>query len=532
MSEPRFAGFWTKLYRSNALGRLVLGLGVLVRLRQYLANRSLRGDETLIALNLFDRDLAHVVQPLDYSQAAPPAFMALEKLCMQWFGPGEESLRLVPLISGIAALFLFSFVANRMLSRGLALVTTSLFALNAGLIYYSSELKPYSLDVLVCLLLFWGAISLHDRPARSVPVLLLLGLGAAATLWSSNPAVFVSAGAFAVLFLTALRRRTRDRWMALGIVGGLWAISAVGVWLFVVRPNAQLDLSVWADSFVPSIRHPIQLDEWLIQKFLELFQYPLCFGVEGVGIAAGAFLLATVREIRYGGRQRKVLSLLLVPGLLTLFAAYLHKYPFSERFLLFLTPLLLLVVGLGLSRFHSDTRGMLIPVTALFLMFLTPVETAAHRLIHPDQREEIRVVMTELEKLKRPDEILYVYRYAESGFRYYLSTRGDQFPKLKAAAPGDPRDRIPPGIDLSDTPTKRWVELAEDLKLLCGKRVWILASHVNSEEQWLMRVLLDSSGTHRKTISAPGAVAHLYDLRCDKQRDSEGAALEPSGPAR
>ena len=75
MSEPRFAGFWTKLYRSNGLARLVLALGVLVRLRQYLANRSLRGDETLIALNLFDRDLAHVVQPLDYSQAAPPAFM-------------------------------------------------------------------------------------------------------------------------------------------------------------------------------------------------------------------------------------------------------------------------------------------------------------------------------------------------------------------------------------------------------------------------------------------------------------------------
>jgi hypothetical protein len=60
-------------------------LGVLVRLVQYLSQRSLWSDEAMLALNIVDRSYAALLQPLGYNQAAPPFFCGLKKpLCSFW----------------------------------------------------------------------------------------------------------------------------------------------------------------------------------------------------------------------------------------------------------------------------------------------------------------------------------------------------------------------------------------------------------------------------------------------------------------
>ena len=65
-------------------------------------------------------------------------------------------LRSLPLAAGlIASLFLFDRLAARVLPRRAALVALALFAFSDDLIYYSSEFKPYSLDL---------AFGLGDHP--------------------------------------------------------------------------------------------------------------------------------------------------------------------------------------------------------------------------------------------------------------------------------------------------------------------------------------------------------------------------------
>jgi uncharacterized membrane protein len=122
---------------------------------------------------------------LDYGQAAPLAFLMVEKqtsplaflivekLVTQIFGSSEYALRFFPLVCSIVSLFLFYNITKRLLSpRGISLALT-LFAVSWPLIYYSSELKQYSSDVTVALSLYSVALyALQQNRAGIFPFVL------------------------------------------------------------------------------------------------------------------------------------------------------------------------------------------------------------------------------------------------------------------------------------------------------------------------------------------------------------------------
>jgi predicted membrane-bound mannosyltransferase len=128
-------------------------LGIALRLRQYLANRSLWFDETLLALNFVDRGFHHLLLvPLRNNQSAPPGFIAAVGSAVAAFGSEDWALRLVPLIAGLLAVVVAALLARRELNSDAARITfAGLIALSPVLIYYSSEFKPYSSDALIAL---------------------------------------------------------------------------------------------------------------------------------------------------------------------------------------------------------------------------------------------------------------------------------------------------------------------------------------------------------------------------------------------
>ncbi len=142
----------------------ILILGVILRVTQYLINRSLWYDEALLALNILHHPFSETFQPLRYHQGAPIGFLLLEKLAVVLAGKSEMGLRIIPLIAGISALFLFWYVARLYVSPKAVPVALLLFALCPALVYYSSEVKQYSSDVAVTLVLLWMASRLADGP--------------------------------------------------------------------------------------------------------------------------------------------------------------------------------------------------------------------------------------------------------------------------------------------------------------------------------------------------------------------------------
>ena len=52
-----------------------------------------------MVINVIQRDWRHLLDRLDYAQAAPPLFLWAERAMYKCFGAGEYSLRFLPLCS-------------------------------------------------------------------------------------------------------------------------------------------------------------------------------------------------------------------------------------------------------------------------------------------------------------------------------------------------------------------------------------------------------------------------------------------------
>ena len=152
-------------WRSAASISVVLCLvGVALRLIQYLHHRSLWFDEAMLALNILNRSYSQLLKPLDYNQGAPVGFLFLERLVGTCCGFGEYALRLIPLIAGVCSLYLFYKVAQLLLPQKAVWIAIGLAAVSPHLIYYSSELKQYSTDVLVATALSLIMLRFVSRP--------------------------------------------------------------------------------------------------------------------------------------------------------------------------------------------------------------------------------------------------------------------------------------------------------------------------------------------------------------------------------
>ncbi len=182
--------------RPRAVGegalKVIIGLGILLRLYHFAARRSLWIDEARLALDILSRGYIDLLRPLDWDQSAAPGFLWLTRFVTQLIGSGELALRAVAFVAGVGALLLLYRITRQLLPGfwGRAFVL-SWGALGPQLIYYSNEVKPYSLDLLVNLLLTGGALPLmlnRSRPAsHNIASLILAGVLAP---WFSAPAVF------------------------------------------------------------------------------------------------------------------------------------------------------------------------------------------------------------------------------------------------------------------------------------------------------------------------------------------------------
>src|SRR5438876_3852759 len=108
--------FARRILGSRWLILLLVGFGILLRVTQYLANRSLWHDEALLALNLIDRSLSQATKPLDFGQVAPVGFLLAEIIATRVLGLSEYVLRLFPLVCGILSIPAFVWLARRILT--------------------------------------------------------------------------------------------------------------------------------------------------------------------------------------------------------------------------------------------------------------------------------------------------------------------------------------------------------------------------------------------------------------------------------
>jgi hypothetical protein len=364
---------------------IILGLGILLRVTEYLSNRGLWLDEGSLAANIRTPRFAALFGPLAHTQLAPPLFLAVEWLMVRALGDHNWAFRLFPLICGVGSLFLFLAVARRVLESNAVWVALALFALSEDLIYYSSEVKQYMTDVaagLVCLL---AGLMLYRSPA-TLPRLGAFAFVGALVVWFSHASAFVLAGVGVVLLTLAIRQRRWSQASTLALIFIIWLMSFAGVYAVSMEQlGHRRDMWVfWNFTFPPLPPSSLWDVSWPIRKLFYLFVNPLNFETPlSPRISALIPLLCCIAGCgSMFKRDRVVFGMLTAPIIITLLVAYPRLYPFHGRLLLFLVPFLLLLITEGWDSLGRRLAGPWLTIRWILLaaILLFPTLNAVNYL--------------------------------------------------------------------------------------------------------------------------------------------------------
>jgi hypothetical protein len=445
-------------------------------------------------------------------------------------------LRAFPLVCAIGSLVLFFAVVERLLEGPARPVAMALAAACAPLLVYGLQVKQYSSDVAVALILLllglellqWGLTPRRTAWAIAAGVVLV---------WFSQPAVFVLAGLSCVLVAQAWPRRERagdgqgGSSRKLGIVlacswvGSALVATAVG-WASVTPEQRAYLHTFWADGFVPMPPWRAEAVRWPIRTLHVLFgrggqaslEYPLPFLYVGL---AGLGFWSLWR------RQRAAAAMLLATPGVTLVAAIAHQYPFSDRLVLFLLPTFLIAVAEGIDwiRRQASRRARWLEAAALVLAVppLVPVLASPP----PYTTEDLKPVLEYVRAHRLPDDRLYVYYGALASFRYYGSRYG-----FGAA------DYVPGTCHRGHT--RAYFEELDGLR--GSQRLWVIISHsiaLYDERGDILRYL-DAVGTRQAEIVTPfhapvgtrqellgSSEAYLYEIDDSARAGAVSAASFP-----
>ncbi len=521
------------------LSASVVAAGIALRLWQYLGRSALWSDEAAVANNIVSRGYAHLLlHPLANNQAAPVGFLLIEKVTASIFGANELALRVYPLLCGILALLLLWRVARRLLPPASVALVLIPFAFARPVLFYAAEVKQYSSDVAIALVLLLVALELSDGRLRTRALGSAAIIGALA-VWLSQPAVLVVAGlGGALLMATYIDARGASAGReprALGSIASVvaaWGLSAIGATLVSLRhltPASQHFMRVfWGDGFWPlSLAHPSSV-AWPVQRA------PFILGNQlGIPTSIGfaCVLLAAVGVILTWRTDWRELTLLLAPLVVALGASATHLYPFGDRLALYLIPSLLLLSTIGITGMAAlipAPRGASLVLVSVTI-FLLVVEALALRTAPPVyRREEITPALTYLRAKSAAGDAVYVYYGAVPAYTFYDLVA--PFPAravMGGCHRGDARGYL------------------TELDAQRGRaRVWVLFAHESWRlgERELMLRYLDAIGTLRDSTTSLGRDVdgkptivrlYLYDLSDSTRLPSARAsdlAIPKSGP--
>jgi uncharacterized membrane protein len=398
----RISDIWTRQYRIDwaAVGRfardrretVVVGIGLFFRVLVYLLNRTMWLDEMSLAGNLIDRPILDFSEPLTGDQLAPPAFLIVQRAIVAVLGHSNFAMRLVPLVAGICALFLFADLARRILPRRPAFIALALFAFSDDLIYYSSEMKPYAVDLAIGLAVSVMSLRSLGRPPRARAIAALAALAALAP-WCSFASAFVIAGCGTTLLLECVfcgRYRDALCYLALGLGWLASFVVSYGVSRALLGPSTTMYI-FWNFAFLPNPVRSLADFQKAGSILLEIFINPLnmVFPIwPGLGIVVPLLLLLP-GALWLGRRSRTTLLLLVLPIALAVSASVLRRFPLHGRLILELVPAFFVLIAAGSEWLHGRdvSRFKLWYTTILVLLLVYPCLGAFYYSSWPRHRE-------------------------------------------------------------------------------------------------------------------------------------------------
>jgi len=378
---------------------------------------------------------------------SPPLYYLLQRLWLGAFGASEVALRSLAASCGVLFVGVLIATGRRVLGLAGGLWAGAIAALAPLHVYYSQEMRPYSLLMLALLLAFltlWRAVA-----SGSARAWVAFGASACLALSTHYFAILALAPAALLPWLApagAERRRRMTRFAVAAAVAavpcGLWL-----TWSFFGVPHPQQSHAwiqrIW-ENLPPALAVPRSLEVLLLGSQLNLLPgffkqftlltYPAWLRALGLALllVLGATALLPWGDRRLGiaqlGRRRAWLCALTLLPLAALFAiSLLRPYYVVGRYDVVAFPGFVLLLGLGMAKLQRLPRfGPLLALlvgAALFGVLaakLTRYYDAAGQTAGPSARATARALQAGL----RDGDVVFFTPGRGMSVSYYLGRLG------------------------------------------------------------------------------------------------------------
>ncbi|OUS02035.1 hypothetical protein A9Q86_05130 [Flavobacteriales bacterium 33_180_T64] len=394
----------------------ILGLGIVISIVNFFNLRSLWLDEALLSISIVDRNYAELLLPLERDQVAPIGFLFIENFFATLFGNTDWSLRIFPFLSFLCSIGLI-YKLNKLLFKTsiIALISAALFCLNTFILYYSIEVKQYMSDTFICLLVLVSALSYFNTKTRVS--LIIYTCISFLSVWFSNIAVIML---FAVglvgVYDIIIKEKLKSLSGLLPIISGLCSFLLYYS-LFIYKHPARDAMTVyWIDN-VGFLYQDVF--SWEFRYFLRTRIQSILY----VLLEVGNYWIFTLFFLCIGFisnlRHKKALVLLIAPMCIHLGLSYFKLYPFDRRLILYLIPLLVTLVAVGIYKTYQfiNEKGVKLPVYVLLIPLIINL-VAVIKLV-PIEKEEIKKSMSYINSNLESDDEIYVYRVSKVSFNFY-----------------------------------------------------------------------------------------------------------------
>ncbi len=484
-----------KIYLSKWFIFLIIIIGTAARLRQYLFNRSLWSDEAALALNIIRYDYLDLLKPLDYSQAGPPLFLIITNFFTNLFGDNEYVLRLLPLIASIFSLFLFWYLTRKFLNKYIVPIAVGLLTFSGTAIYYSDELKQYSSDLMVTIIVLILALHVYEKEF-DLKSNLFFGFGGAFLVWLSHPSVFVLSGTTLSLLLSLfLKEKSKGlkKFVNLIFSSLIWGTSFVVGYLTIVKASAHQGFyGFWYSSFAPMPIRTINDLLWYSETIFATIRIPISIYFPGI-----VMVMMFAGFVGFYNKKNKLFFLLvLFPLIILLSASMLKLYPLHSRFLLFALPIFYLIIARGVEEFsyNINKKNVIIIIFLVLLLLAQPLFSSGRSLIQPKFRAETRPLIEHIQRNMLEGDKVYVYYATQAPFQYYVKDFEIDY-VIGVESRGDPN---------------KYLEELDNLDL--QGRIWFIFSQAYGDEQSIYIERLEEMGKRLEHMNAFGADLYLYDI--------------------
>lgn len=410
-----------RFIKTPAFWAVLVGVaGLFLRVWAFWRSPALWDDELSLSINVVRMGYLDLLQPLQFAQSAPVGFLWLQRLSVDIFGPGERSLRLPALITGLATLPLLWLVARRVAGEWAGALALALASLSPYCVRYTNEAKQYGVEAFVSAVLLAAALFYPRRDLKfsSFAGLAALGCGAIAL---SNASIF---GLAALAWLLAMDgghlREGRDRWW-LGWTCTIWA-GSFGL-SYALFHSADVQYGGYFTRFFAPVRITEQPDVLAASlSVLHGFLDPL-FALDQrmpapLLVLAAALLVIGIGEIWIAGERRIAL---LAPLAFVLLAGLAGKWYMVARLMMFTAPLVAVLLAAGSVRvasLFSRLRHQELAVAGISILLLVfPVKADRYTSSHPLSFARQGVAFAR--RQMRPGDVVYLYSKAVPAWMFY-----------------------------------------------------------------------------------------------------------------